>query len=115
MATSLIDPTDTQLFPNDPQTTNSASLAFRTDNTKNAFNRLTIWFKGDLGGGTLNLQTLKPGVVIGEDVEDDWANTQDVIISPDEIRVKYVNAYCRLNLTGATSATLEAHLRRNTN
>lgn len=115
MATNPIDPTATQLFPNDPQATDSASLAFRTDNVKNAFNRLAIWLKGSLGGGVLKIQTLKPGVVIGSDVEGDWTDTQDAIVSSDEILVEYVNCWCRLNLTGATGATLQAHLRRNDN
>ncbi len=115
MATAEITPGVTQLFPNDPQTTDSPSLAFRTDKVKNAFNRLAVWLKGDLGGGTLKLQTLKPGIKIGSDVEADWTDTDDPIVSPDELLIEYVDAFCRLNLTGATAATLEAHLRRNDN
>lgn len=114
MATELIAKGDTQLFPNDPQTSNAPSLAFRTDNTKNSFNRLSLWLKGGLGGGALNLQTLKPGVKIGADVEDDWTDS-DLVLSPGEALVQYVDAYCRLNLTGVTNATLEAHLRRDAN
>jgi hypothetical protein len=116
MATQSISSDSIQLFPSDPQATDATSLAFRSDNVRNDFNQLSIWLKGDLNGGALTLQILKPQVKIGEDVEDDWTNASDLIVCPDEIQISYLNAWCRLKFSGSGgAATLEAYLRRNNN
>lgn len=115
MATNPIAPNDTQLFANDPQTTDGTSLAFRLDNTKNNFNKVSIWLKGGQGGGTLKMQSLKPGVKIKENIESDWTDISESLFSPNESRVNYLGCWVRLNFTDATAATLQAHLRRDNN
>ena len=115
MATLAIDPNAIQLFSTSPLVADGSSLAFRTDNVKNSYNRLAVWFKGSVGGGVLTLQTLKPGIDIGDDIEADWISTQDILISPDEFNIDYFNGWNRLNLTGSTSPSLEAFLRRTNN
>ena len=116
MATKPIDPNSNVLFDGGTGTGDDTSFAFRSDNAKNDFNRLDIWLKNaaPITTGSIKLQTLKPGVKIGEDVGTDWNNTQDVIVAPDEFNISYLNGWCRLKLTGI-DGTIEAILRRNEN
>lgn len=114
--TKLIGPDSNILFDAGTGTADDTSLAFKSDNAKNDFNRLAIWLK-DVGAptvGSINIQTLNPDVKIGQDVDGDWTNTQDQIVAPDEFNIVYLRGYLRLKLTGY-DGTLKAILRRNEN
>lgn len=99
-----IDPDSNQLFSSAVISADSTSLAFRTDNVKNDFNRLALWLKGRLGSATATLQSLKPGIKIGSDVEADWADMQDIIPVPDVFLIKYLPNWQRLKISGVGAA-----------
>ena len=101
MATLPIDKDSNQLFTSAVVTTDSTSLAFRSDNTKNEFNKVSTWVKGRIGSATFVLQVLKPNGLIGEDNEADWLNnTQDIITLPDEFRTQYIRGWQRYKISG---------------
>lgn len=101
MATVPIGSNSDQLFSSAVVTTDSTSFAFRSDGTKNEFNKLSTWLKGRIGAATFVLQTLKPGVLIEGDTEADWLNnTQDTITIPDEFRTEYIAGWQRYKITG---------------
>ncbi len=89
-----------QLFSSAVVTADSTSFAFRSDNTKNAFNYLAAWIKGRLGSATIVLQTLKPGVIIKQDTEADWLTTQDTVPLSDEFQIEFLNAWIRFKVSG---------------
>ena len=99
MPTLAIDPQSNQLFTSAVVIVDSTSLAFRSDGTKNEFNKVSTWLKGRLGAGSFVLQTLKPEVKTGEDTEADWTTTQDVINIPDEFRTDYLRGWQRYKLS----------------
>lgn len=101
MSTSPLDKTLNQLFASAVVTTASTSFAFRSDGTKNEFNKLSTWLKGRIGAATFVLQTLKPDVKIEQDTEADWLNnTQDTITIPDEFRTEYIAGWQRYKVSG---------------
>lgn len=111
MATLPLSKNSNQLFTTAVVTTDSTSLAFRSDNTKNEFNKISTWLKGRIGSATFVLQTLKPGIKIEEDEEKDWLNkTQDIIVLPDEFRTDYLRGWQRYTVknVGADIAIIAA-------
>lgn len=111
MTTLPLDKDSNQLFTSAVVTTDSTSFAFRSDSTKNEFNKLSTWVKGRIGSATFVLQTLKPAVIIEQDTEADWLNnTQDIIVIPDEFRIVYIRGWQRykINDVGAAVAIVAA-------
>ncbi len=110
MPTEKIKPDSNQLFAAAVVTTNSTSFAFRSDSTRNEFNKLATWIKGRIGLGSIVLQALKPEVVIESDEESDWAATGNPITVSGVFRIEFANTFYRYKVkdVGADTAIVAA-------